>query len=250
MVKVSRVCPVCETEYLADSGRLKLGRQTTCSRECSYKFRFASSRSSTVELDCATCGKQIFKFPSQVKIVKYSNHFCSRECHYAGRSLGLTKRIVTKPYKYTPEGKASQIASAKKLKGKRVHHYMTCLNCQKVFDCPNWGRKRRSEMTFCSLDCCNAYRKGENNPAWRGGYPKYYGPDWRPLQRAARLRDDYRCQRCGKDHKPLGRAPDVHHIISVGSFQNRNDANTMDNVVCLCHPCHMYVEWNGMDFWP
>lgn len=36
---ISRTCPVCGTSYLADLQRLKHGRQSTCSRDCSYKLR-------------------------------------------------------------------------------------------------------------------------------------------------------------------------------------------------------------------
>ena len=35
----SMQCPACSKEYEADPGRLKHGRQTSCSRECSYILR-------------------------------------------------------------------------------------------------------------------------------------------------------------------------------------------------------------------
>jgi predicted HNH restriction endonuclease len=47
-----------------------------------------------------------------------------------------------------------------------------------------------------------------------------------------------------------GRAPDVHHIKAIGSFATTEEANHLGNLVCLCHSCHMYVEWHGMDFTP
>lgn len=241
-----RTCPNCGTIYLADPRRLKHGRQTTCSRACSYARR-AEKLVKAVTLTCATCGKEFTRSPAAIS-GKHGSQFCSRACHYAGRSTGATRRVVTKPYTYTPEGKAALIAASRKPKGRRVVHMTTCLNCGKEFDDVQGWRKRKSGMTFCSLDCCNAYRKGENNPAWRGGYPGYYGPDWRALRRAARLRDDYTCRRCGKVMKRPGRVPDVHHIQPVSSFEEPNDANTIDNVVCLCHSCHMHVEWHGIDF--
>jgi hypothetical protein len=46
----------------------------------------------------------------------------------------------------------------------------------------------------------------------------------------------------------LGRALDVHHIKPVSSFVNANDANYIENLVSLCHDCHMLIEWNGLDF--
>ena len=194
---------------------------------------------------CATCGVEIKRKLSSVKKCKHGSMFCSRDCHYKGRSLGLTKRIVTQPYVFSLEGKAALIAAASQPKGKRRFHPMKCLECGKLFDDPNYGRTRKSGMTFCSLVCCNLHRKGDKNPAWRGGYPNYYGADWRAARRAARIRDDYKCRRCGKK---TVRNPDVHHIVSVGSFVDPNDANTLENLVCLCHSCHMRIEWHGMDF--
>lgn len=159
------------------------------------------------------------------------------------------KRVVTAPYTYTEESKARMREASSKPKGQRAFHPTLCLHCGKTFDDPNDGRTRKSGLTFCSLDCCNSYRKGDKNPAWRGGHPDYYGPDWRPVQQAALGRDGNTCQRCGT--KPEGREPDVHHIRPVSSFENVNDANTLENFVTLCHPCHMHVEWNGFDFtWP
>ena len=168
---------------------------------------------------------------------KHGHDFCSRACHYKGRGMGLVKRVVTTPYTYTEESKARLREASSKPKGQRAFHPTLCLHCGKTFDDPNDGRRRKSGLTFCSLACCNSYRKGDKSP------------DWRPLQRAVRERDEYTCQRCGT--KPDGRDPDVHHIRPVSSFENVNDANTPENLVTLCHPCHMYVEWNGMDFtWP
>ncbi len=103
-------------------------------------------------------------------------------------------------------------------------------------------------LRFCSPDCANRALRGVGNPSWRGGHPDYYGADWRPLQRLARKLDNYLCQRCEVRQTELGRALDVHHIKPVSSFENVNDANLIENVVSLCHDCHMRVEWNGIDF--
>lgn len=246
MKTVVRQCPVCEKTYEADPVRLRIGRQTTCSRECSYRQR-ADVRRTGVAHACASCGKVVVKVPSHMRS-KHGSVFCSRACHYSGRSTGKSRRIVAGPYRYTPEGKAALIASARKPKGRRRPHVVTCLNCLKSFDDQQGYRRRKSGMIFCSLECCNAYRVGVNNPAWRGGHPEYYGPDWRKARRAARARDNHTCQRCGAQPK---RAVDVHHIKPVVTFASPNDAHSADNLVSLCHPCHMLVEWRGMDFtWP
>lgn len=151
---IQRSCPNCGTLYLADPKRLKHGRQIACSRSCSYAIRGAK-KVNRILFQCATCGKEVSKTPAQASKIKHGV-FCSSACHYAGRSTGATKRVVTKPYTYTEEGKAAMIAATSKPRGKRTWHMLTCLNCGKEYDDPNDGRKRKSGMTFCSLDCCNA----------------------------------------------------------------------------------------------
>jgi len=200
-----------------------------------------------LHLKCGTCGAAVDKSPSQFAIAKHGAVFCSRACHYKGRSTGATKRVVVRPYTYTPEGKAAQIAAASKPKGQRAFHPTVCANCTATFDDANDGRASVSGLKFCSLDCCNAYRKGDKNPAWRGGHPTYYGPDWRKIRKAARTRDGHQCRRCAAPSPP-GKFHDVHHLAPVSLFENPNDANTMANVVTLCHSCHMLVEWHGIDF--
>ena len=243
---VPRVCPVCSKDYMADPARLAIGRQTTCSRGCSYALRAQGLSASTVTR-CPVCEKDFELAPSHAAKAKHGTSFCSKDCHYRGRTLGLTKRTVTRPYVYTMEGKTAMLAASNTPKGQRVFHPVNCTMCKVEFDDPTDGRVRLSGWVFCSLKCCNRYRRGPNNPAWRGGHSKYYGPDWRPVRKAARERDKV-CRRCGAP--PTTRQLDVHHIIPVGSFPNQNDANTMDNVVAVCHLCHMFVEWNGMDFTP
>jgi HNH endonuclease len=243
METITKTCPVCDTRYTADSTRLKHGRQTTCSRKCSYTMR-AERRSKSIDLICANCGCAFEKCPSHIK-GKHGASFCSSACHYAGRTKGFTKRVVIRPYVYTPEDKAAQLAASRSPKGKRVHHWLTCSKCGKSFDDPRLGRARKSGLSFCSLECCNSYRVGENNPSWLGGHPHYYGRRWRSLRRSAWARDNETCRRCGLHRK---RKPDVHHIKPVSQFENIDDAHTLDNVVCLCQKCHHFCEHHGIDF--
>jgi hypothetical protein len=117
--KVQRKCPVCDAVYDADPGRLAHGRQTTCSRSCSYRMR-ASQREQRVSLVCV-CGQQFTRSPRQVK-AKHGVSYCSRQCHYAGRSAGLTPRVVTVPYVRvagppTAEQVARQVAARRAGKG-------------------------------------------------------------------------------------------------------------------------------------
>jgi len=99
MKTVSRLCPVCKRNYEANPVRLSHGRQTTCGRACSYQLR-AASMSRPIPIVCSVCSKQFTRSPSTVKS-KHQGVYCSRTCHYAGRGLGTTKRVVGKPYTIT-----------------------------------------------------------------------------------------------------------------------------------------------------
>jgi hypothetical protein len=93
---VNRNCPVCNVEYLADPKRLKWGRQTTCSRKCSYVFR-ANQLNKQIECNCGTCGKVFYRSQSHIT-TKHNNVFCSTDCQYTARTKNITPRIVDNPY--------------------------------------------------------------------------------------------------------------------------------------------------------
>jgi len=244
--KIERKCPVCGTIYFADEVRLKHNRNTTCSRECSYKFR-AKKLNKTKAFNCAVCGTTVLRSPSQVKSKLV---FCSPECHYRGRELGLVTRVVKNPYKISEEGRKSWQEAAKRRTGIPLKDIVTwtCEICGRERSITRGNLAPARKLRFCSPECANIALRGAGNPSWRGGHPNYYGPDWRPLQKKVRKADNYKCQRCGIRQKDLGRALDVHHIEPVSSFTNANDANFIENLVSLCHECHMLVEWNGADF--
>jgi very-short-patch-repair endonuclease len=108
---LKRECPVCGTSYLVNPTRLKHGRGTTCSRKCSYALRGAGQAQDRVAFVCGTCGKEFTRAPYQVK-GKHGAHFCSRDCHYIGRTLGISKRVVTEPYQYTEGGRTKLSVAA------------------------------------------------------------------------------------------------------------------------------------------
>jgi len=93
---IERECPVCLRTYGADLQRLKHGRQTTCSRACSYSLRGQNKVTSVTE-SCGVCGNPVTQPPSKRLRTKCSTPFCSRDCHYRARSMGLVDRVLTKP---------------------------------------------------------------------------------------------------------------------------------------------------------
>ena len=96
---IQKICPVCNKAYEANAIRLKHGRQTTCSRECSYLLR-AKNLNKSVEYTCAICGKTVSRSPSVAKN-KSGSIFCSPACHYKGRNMGIAPRPKCGPYKPT-----------------------------------------------------------------------------------------------------------------------------------------------------
>lgn len=103
----------------------------------------------------------------------------------------------------------------------------------------------RGRGRFCSRTCFAAWLSenivGEAHHQWEGG-PIRYGRRWWRIRRRALERDEHACQRCGKTRAELGREPDVHHLQPVRTFDDAQDAHTLDNVVCLCRSCHREVE--------
>lgn len=197
-----------------------------------------------IKLICPVCGTTFDAYESRVRDAKYSP-VCSRACLYRGRTLGIIGRKVLKPYSITDEGRAAWRQAAKKRAGtpyKPPVEYV-CETCGKRVSIARGKVCPSRKLRFCSPECASVGNSGSGNPAWRGGHDRYYGPDWRAQKRLARKRDGYRCQDCGRTQKDVGRSLDVHHVRRFGSFADSAEANVLDNLVTLCHRCHMLREW-------
>ncbi len=92
--------------------------------------------------------------------------------------------------------------------------------------------------------------------------PNNYGPNWQQQRNAARARDGYHCQQCGKEEpSPISRSSemgegrvgvgghDVHHLIPFRTFgyvpglnDNYVQANDLSNLITLCRACHRRAE--------
>lgn len=81
---ITTICPVCGNSYQANPRRLKYGRETTCSRKCSYAFRMQKIAHSN-ECTCLNCGT-LFRIPvSRLNESKGRGKYCSRQCRDAHR---------------------------------------------------------------------------------------------------------------------------------------------------------------------
>jgi 5-methylcytosine-specific restriction endonuclease McrA len=73
------------------------------------------------------------------------------------------------------------------------------------------------------------------------GHPYYQTPHWKALRSTVIKRDKWRCQQCGsgvRGHKMKEPRPVVDHIKPRPKHNGPTGADTLDNLVTLCLPCH------------
>jgi hypothetical protein len=173
-------------------------------------------RRSKREETCAVCGTV---FPLTVRQASDGKQTCSRVCTAALRS---------------------------KLKGGLAE--AVCEGCGGTYRVSRYYL--RQGRRFCGDACRLAWwatqaQRGEANPNWRGGESlEYYGPSWQAARRRAWERDQERCTRCGRTRAEEGQRPAVHHRIAFASFgpARHEEANQLDNLICLCRSCHAKIE--------
>ncbi|WP_331458238.1 homing endonuclease associated repeat-containing protein [Haloferax gibbonsii] len=70
----------------------------------------------------------------------------------------------------------------------------------------------------------------------------YSSSEWRELRSRALKRDDYQCQSCGMSEEThqerFGVGLNVHHLTDIADFENPKDADSLENLECLCVECH------------
>lgn len=219
---IKRICPVCNTEYQADIRRLKHGRQTTCSRKCSYEYRSNKLQKKEVR-HCDNCGADITRIPAYFK----ENNFCSTDCLFEYRSKNA-KHPSPKQKKF-------------------------CLVCGNIFKPKNKSGRIQSH---CSRKCFEISHKqnmaGDSNPSYIDGrsYDTTYdaGADWKEIRMKVYKRDNYTCQKCGVKCVSKKRAMDddtltrriiqCHHIKPYELSQD----NSLSNLITLCIVCHRAVH--------
>lgn len=184
----------------------------------------------TILVNCEECGKEFERLKSQAS--KQKHQFCDKNCQ--GKWKGRQQQGENHP------------------QWKADRPLVRCAMCDKEFR-PKWGSFKRNAHHFCDQKCVaqwrSIYRTGENSASWRGGHPRYYGPDWYRQMRAARERDGYKCRHCGITQKKARRALDVHHIEPFRTFgyilnhnENYKQANDLTNLITLCPQCHAKAE--------
>lgn len=208
MLPATKICEFCHQPYTLTSAST-IKEQRFCSRKCGCKARRA--RNGTLNQRCKHCDKP---FDSYIQGQSYCSHKC-----YTDSRIGKSKtEKVVKPCEY----------------------------CGKPFSarCNAITKTRR----FCSRQCRGiATMLNSKNHNWKGNSPDTYGPGWERQRNAARKRDGNTCQMCGT--KRISPGLDVHHIVPRSEFQveELETANHLDNLITLCHPCHMKVELGTLE---
>ena len=169
----------------------------------------------------ATCGVCCAKFQVSSTRAKHGRgKHCSPACQYEAR-----RRL--------PKSRVSRV----------------CVGCGRTFEIEpaKLCTTRRGAGTYCSRPCRDKNRVGDLHPQFLGPRERTdYGTNWQAQKRRARKRDGC-CKRCGTTEGPLA----VHHKIPIRLWSDKEAANDLSNLVCLCESCHRTVEaettWQPID---
>lgn len=178
-----------------------------------------------IDVNCQNCGAEKEVIPSHHK--KVENHYCSPECQSEDQDR-------------TGENNPSWSG------GKEIVACGYCNDELKIYP----HRLDLSKSHFCNRDCKDRWlsetQVGKDHHQWKGG-GLYYGERWPRMRSKVQDRDGNECQLCGDEEEEIGQKPDVHHIEPVRSFDDYEEAHTMDNMVQVCRGCHRTLETHGAD---
>lgn len=221
-----------------------------CSQKCfglhKKKYdRRIRIRYKTIPVTCITCGKQFKTFQN------HPGKFCSEQCRHPSRIQRKNDHWIDVTCKYCGRTFQTMISRPKiycgwKCFNEKKHENIVDLICKQ---CGKEYKTKASQIkahgsNFCSRECRWTARitpmMGSNNPHYRGGTHKFFGPHWGRQKRKAKQRDGYHCQVCGlSDKKKL----DVHHIVPRRIFNvDWDKADDLSNLITLCGSCHQKVE--------
>jgi hypothetical protein len=252
---------VCGRKFITSKSNVENDRGKYCSRECSD-----FGRSDKIELECNNCGRLYKAFKSQK-----GKKFCSNKCkceYLSGPNHPSFKSKIEKhcmgcgkKYYADESRKNSKYCSLKcahkaligLLKGSKSPVYSrvkaVCPVCRKEFTVKK-SQAERCADNCCSRECAiswsietNKFAR-ENNSAWEGGISFLpYPPDFNErLKEKIRERDGRVCQLCGISEEEKGKKQSVHHID-----YDKNNCDE-ENLIALCHDCHIKTNLNREDW--
>lgn len=258
-----KYCQYCKNEIPLPKDRSYKSKayqnKKFCCKDCHNKSMI---RAYTYK--CAECSNEVIrKKPNLTR-----NVFCNYSCK--GKYLGKMPR--TKP-REKGDGRISKICNncgkdysvvasrinskfcSLKCKGEtNAKHSPHCQPNRVLIKCSYCEKEHERTMSdielrnFCSMSCMGKYYKeyklftGENNGAWNGGKVTYRGKNWQEQRQKAKERDEYTCTKCGIKEEELEQSLSVHHIIPFQYFKNYQEANDLENLVCVCESCHRKIH--------
>lgn len=198
-----------------------------------------------IEKKCEICGATFYVKPYRANKAR----FCSRRCggvwhqsqrpHMGNRfKEGNNVRSGLRPANAFTSEQVSGESNAKWVPSVEF----TCANCGEQFFRKPWivrQNKSKSGYKFCCQSCKIQFMRGANHPKYVGGPVTYRGRGWLEQRKKAVERDNGTCQECGK---VVGESISVHHIKPYREFSSPDEANRLENLICLCQACHMKHE--------
>lgn len=127
--------------------------------------------------------------------------------------------------------------------GRSLAYCETCRTPERV--CRWCGKTFRSQKPHetCSRSCAARHRTrdaphGAAHPSYRGVNRPYATYEWFQARDAARSRDGWRCQDCGRPQSKAVRL-NAHHLIARKDWGDRpGDPDGIVNLVTVCTGCH------------
>lgn len=215
-------CPTCGRDDFASVGGMKI-----------HHNQAHGESIAGVEIKCDRCGSQ--------KLIEVSHYnrternFCSDKC----RSAALSEsRSGT--WEHTGGESAEVVCSQC---GTAFERYASRIDGRKHF-CDDSCRAEYWSENFSGEDC---WFWQETHHNWKGG-SQPYGPGWNKTKKeAVRIRDQARCQNCGRtepEHiEEFGAKHTVHHITPARDIDDPEERNAMENLITLCRgKCHQAWE--------
>lgn len=235
MPKLSLVCPVCNRSYDANPNRLKHGKQTTCSRECSYTLRGIAKTQFLYNL-CERCGVQVKT--TQYRLDKGQDKFCSRKCFHPPALFRCLNCGCE--FKRPPSAKSLYCSTAccyssekrsQQIKDRVLAQWQDPTRRQKLLE----GIKKRS-LDPAWLQSKH-FQRGDLHPRYKGiqrqRKERYEYKLWR---KTVFVRDCYTCQSCNARGVYLN----AHHVKPWAKYPELRFE--LSNGVALCEPCHDAVH--------
>lgn len=180
------------------------------------------------------CSKQCLRKSQKAKRTKYYCKLCGKEIVMNDRHY---KRI------YCDDCLSEW---RKHLPSKRIH--TNCAYCGAPLEVIP-AVYQKNKFNYCNVDCMAKHYSliytGENSPSWKGGKGHHYIGGFWSARRKVRERDNFTCQLCGITEEEYGQQLSVHHIKNYRDFEDKEEANQLDNLISLCEPCHRFIHSNA-----